>query len=148
MFPVAIRQGRRKLPSSRRGFTLVELMVVCLIISILVAIAIGSFQVVKQNAYKVTLRHDLQNFVKAQEAYSAGHGRYLGAAGDYIAAGKPPTGPLAVAGFIFAPSEGVRVEILSGGGQDDSVPLRAAVRHLHASSYYEYDFATQKTTEK
>jgi prepilin-type N-terminal cleavage/methylation domain-containing protein len=132
------------------GFTLVELLMGCIIIAILAGIGIGSFFIVKENAYKVTLRHDLQNFVKAQMAYSIDHGRYLGAAGDFIEWGRPPSGTLAVPGFSFVPSEGVRVQIISGDGQDyrGTPPFIATARHKQSKIYYEYDFALGKTTER
>ncbi len=137
-------------PAGRKGFTFVELLMVCIIISILAGIGIGAFHVVMAKAYKVTLKHDLQNFVKAQEAYTAEYGRYLGAAGDFIQWGHPPSGTLAVPGFTFTPSEGVRVEITSGDGQTSMGPpvFKAAARHVRSNVYFEYDFSSRITTER
>jgi prepilin-type N-terminal cleavage/methylation domain-containing protein len=136
--------------TGRGGFTLIELLMVFIIIAILAGIGIGSFHVVKKNAYKVTLQYDLRNFVKAQEAYTVDHGRYLGAAGDFIQWGRPPSGTLAVPDFSFVPSEDVRVEIISGDGQNyrGTPPFIATAKHAQSKIYYEYDFAVGKTTER
>jgi prepilin-type N-terminal cleavage/methylation domain-containing protein len=146
----------RKIPSmlsrhsGREGFTFIEVLMVCAIIGILAGIAIGSYQFIKEKAYKVTALHDLQAFAKAQEAYTTDHGRYLGAAGDFIQWGRPPSGTLAVPDFSFVPSDGVRVEITSGDGQDytGTPPFRATSKHAQSKYYYEYDFAVGKTTER
>jgi len=153
MWPAIINRTKPSMLSrraGREGFTLVELLMVCMVIAILAGIAIGSFLVVKENAYKVTLRHDLQNFVKAQEAYTTDHGRYLGAAGDFIKWGRPSLGTLAVPDFNFHPSEGVRVEIISGDGQDygNTPPFVVTAKHALSKIYYEYDFSTRITTER
>jgi prepilin-type N-terminal cleavage/methylation domain-containing protein len=137
-------------PAGKRGFTFIELLVVLGIISILTGITVGAFHVFTARAYKVTLQHDLQNFAKVQENYTLEHGRYLGAAGDFIQWGRPPSGALAVSGFPFVPSEGVRVEITSGNGENylGPPPFKATARHVKTNVYYEYDFATRKTTER
>jgi prepilin-type N-terminal cleavage/methylation domain-containing protein len=137
-------------PAGKRGFTFIEVLMVCMIISILAGIAIGAFHVIMAKAYKVTMKHDLQAFVKAQEAYTTEYGRYLGAAGDFIQWGRPPSGSLAVPGFPFTPSEGVRVEITSGDGQTymGPPPFNAAVRHVRSNVHFEYDFSAGLTTER
>ena len=153
MWPAIINRIKPSMLSrraGREGFTLIELLLVLMIIGILAGIGIGSYRVVIVNACKVTLRHDLQNFVKAQEAYTTDHARYLGAAGDFIRWGRPPSGTLAVPDFSFVPSDGVRAEIISGDGQDyrGTPPFIATVKHAKIKIYYEYDFAVSKTTER
>ncbi|MDO9229989.1 MAG: prepilin-type N-terminal cleavage/methylation domain-containing protein [Syntrophales bacterium] len=153
MWPAIINSTKPYMLSrraGREGFTLIELLIAIMIIAILAGIAIGSFSVVKLSAYKVTLQHDLKNFIKAQEAYTSDHGRYLGAAGDFIKWGRPYSGTLAVPEFNFRPSEGVSVEIISGDGQDymGTPPFIVTAKHEQSKIYYEYDFAVRKTTER
>jgi prepilin-type N-terminal cleavage/methylation domain-containing protein len=139
----------RYVAARARGFTLVELMVVIVIIGILSGIAVSGFQVFVARAYKVTLQHDLQTFVKTQQAYLTEHGRYLGTAGNFILGGRPLSGSLVAPDFPFRPSEGVRVDITSGDGQEVKGPpsFKAAARHPRTKTYYEYDFLTGITTE-
>ena len=53
----------------RRGFTLIELMVVVVIISLLAAIAIPQFSSTKGKARSAALKSDLRNLATAEEGY-------------------------------------------------------------------------------
>src|SRR3954470_11230305 len=59
-----------------RGFTLLELMVVVLIIGILATIAIPRFASTKDKAYVATMKSDLRNLVTAMENYQSDYAAY------------------------------------------------------------------------
>ncbi len=64
------------LRNTRRGFTLVELLIVVVIIGILAAIAIPKFATTKEKAYLATMKTDLRNLVTAQEGYFSDNQAY------------------------------------------------------------------------
>ena len=61
---------------NRRGFTIIEMLIVCLIIGILVAIAMPRFASTRDKAALASVRSDVRNAETAEEAYFADAGRY------------------------------------------------------------------------
>lgn len=61
---------------ANRGFTLVELLIVIVIIGILATVAIPKYAKVKEKGYTATLKSDLRNLVTSQESYFADHNTY------------------------------------------------------------------------
>ncbi len=57
------------MPSKNRGFTLIELMIVTVIIGILVALAVPKFSNTKEKAYIAAMKSDLRNLFTIEEAY-------------------------------------------------------------------------------
>jgi hypothetical protein len=108
------------------------------------------FKIVVARANRITLQHDLENFVKAQDIFRADHKYYLGKAGDFIEHGTPPSGKLAGPDLLFSPSEGVIVVITSGdGGNYIGTPaFKAMAKHNRSGYTYEYDFSTRTITER
>ena len=54
---------------SRRGFTLIELVVVVVIVGLLAAIVGPQFSLARERTYVSVMKTDLRNFVTAEESY-------------------------------------------------------------------------------
>lgn len=96
----------RKLGKGERGFTLIELMVVILIIGILVAIAVPVFNAARENAYTRTCQANLRTLDGAVQTYRANNGPGLWptdiaalVSGNYIK--SAPNCPKANAGYTY-----------------------------------------------
>ena len=75
---------------ARRGFTLIELIVVIVVIGIIAAIAIDKFVGVKEAAYVASMKSDLRNFALYEQFHAIDNdGNYF--AGNGIAQGFKPT---------------------------------------------------------
>ena len=61
-----------KLKNNKKGFTLIELMIVIAIIGILAAIAIPNFIAYRDKAFCGQAEHDAQNTLAALSSYYAG----------------------------------------------------------------------------
>ncbi len=76
--------------NNERGFTLIELIIVVILIGILATIAIPKFRGSKENAYVGTMKSDLRSLAMKQEAYLFQNGVYttdLAALGANMSAG-------------------------------------------------------------
>ena len=137
-------------PEGNKGFTITQLTTSILLLVLIVVLVIVGFKIFVAKADRITLRHDLENFVKAQNIFKADYKHYLGEAGDFIDYGKPPTGKLAVPDLLFAPSEGVMIVITSGSGKNYNGPpaFKAMAKHDRSGYTYEYDFSTATITER
>jgi prepilin-type N-terminal cleavage/methylation domain-containing protein len=74
----------------RKGFTLIELIIVLLVLGILSGIAIAKFVDVKESAYIASMKADLRNFALYEQNYLMdSQGSYF--AGNGVAQGFVPT---------------------------------------------------------
>ena len=62
--------------TNRKGFSLIELLIVVVIIGILAAIAIPKFANTKEKAYIAQMKSDLKNLASAQESYFSDRSQY------------------------------------------------------------------------
>lgn len=89
-----------KPPTSKSGFTIVELLVVIVVIGILAAITIVSYSGVTRRAVVATLESDLANSSKRLEIYNALYGSYPTA----LDANHCPTAPTVDSNYCLKPS--------------------------------------------
>ncbi len=99
----------------RRGFSLIEMMFVCLVLGVLTLIAFPRIRNMKRRAYVTTLTHDLRNFASLEELYWEDANAY--------------TSSIAV--LRFQPSTDVTVTILEATTSGYS----AKAEHLPSGTY-------------
>lgn len=91
----------------RRGFTIIELMVVVSIMGLLASLALPRLSQLKQKALVASMVSDLRNLVTNQEAFLSSHGDY---AGGVVTTAEVPG--LGGAGRIsMLTSEGVTLDV-------------------------------------
>lgn len=105
--------ARRPIAGDRRGFTLVELLTVVVIVGVLAAITIPKFANTKEKATIASMKSDLRNLASAQEAYWVDNRAYYG-------------GPIPAAGFAYQPTQGVTISIVTATGAGWSASATAA----------------------
>jgi prepilin-type N-terminal cleavage/methylation domain-containing protein len=88
--------------ATRKGFTLIELIVVIVVIGILSGIAIARFVSVKEAAYLASMKADLRNFALYEQNY------LIDSKGSYFSGSGAAQG--------FAPTVGVTVTATADAG--------------------------------
>ncbi|HET9132793.1 MAG TPA: prepilin-type N-terminal cleavage/methylation domain-containing protein [Gemmatimonadales bacterium] len=95
----------------RRGFTIIELLTVTIIIGLLASIALPKLASTRERAQVAAMVSDLRNLMLLQEAFYADFNDYAGAIGATMVPGTGGGGSVA-----FTPSPGNLVTILYRGG--------------------------------
>ena len=67
----------------RKGFTIIELLVVISILMLLASMALPRLSYLRQKAIVASMISDLRNLVTSQEAFISSHGDYAGGSGRY-----------------------------------------------------------------
>jgi prepilin-type N-terminal cleavage/methylation domain-containing protein len=131
--------GRRCLFTSS-GFSLIEVMLVVMIISILSATASYFFSTMRQKACITIARYDLRKFFEAEQVYLSEHNAYIGSVGDVISNAPGIESTFTVEGY--SPSKNTYITITN----DD--PLTAQARQLGIEVIFECDILTGLITER
>ncbi|MCA0375839.1 MAG: prepilin-type N-terminal cleavage/methylation domain-containing protein [Gemmatimonadetes bacterium] len=84
-----------------RGFTLVELLIVVVVIGVLAAIAVPKFQNTKGKAYASSIKSDIKNLASMQESYFYDNETYS----------------TTLAGLNVTPTNGVTITIVEADGR-------------------------------
>ena len=88
--------------TDRKGFTLIELIIVMVVIGILAGIAIARFVRTKESAYVASMKTDLRNFALYEQNY------LMDSQGSYFA------GTGAAQGFVPTPGVTVSASVVLG----------------------------------
>lgn len=92
---------------NRRGFTIVELMVVVTVIGVLVSIGLPRYAYLRDRAHEAAMVSDLRNLITAQEAFFSAYGDYAGSV--HTAPEVPGIGGAGVASMAISPNVAITV---------------------------------------
>jgi type IV pilus assembly protein PilA len=123
-------QWKARRGSRRAGFTLIELIIVCSIISILALFLIRRWWETKERAWFASMKADLRSFVAAQAAFQADSGRFAANTGEITFRTSPGVtiniDAVRAEGFdasaIHASMSGARCTIAIDGTTPDGIP--------------------------
>jgi type IV pilus assembly protein PilA len=104
--------------NSKKGFTLVEIMIVVVIIGLLAAMAIPAFQKVRATSQEKTITNNLRQLNAAAQQYFLEHGVTSVASGDLVGSGtdKYIKSITAVFGETYPSVNATDTEIVTTGG--------------------------------
>jgi type IV pilus assembly protein PilA len=111
--PQVLKQMLRKRHEDEKGFTLIELMVVVLIIAILIAIAIPTFLGARKKAQDRAAQSNLRNALTAEKTFYTDAQTYTATAASLTAI-EPSLGYVSTTGTMAVTGNKVFVSVASG----------------------------------
>jgi general secretion pathway protein G len=113
-----------RLYKKQKGFTLVELMVVIIILAVLTGIAIPSYLALRNRAREQATRSEMQNMATALEIYNADNVGYPDALADLAPymVNVPVNDAWGVA-YVYAVGDPASTYTLTSSGGDDDIVM-------------------------
>ncbi len=139
-----------KTKQASKGFTLIELMIVVVIVGILASIALPAYQDSVRKSKRATAQGDLMSFANAMERYFTTNGVYTGAtAATIYAATSPSDGGTANYNLSVVAGDTtftLTATAVSSQIEDGNMQLTSTgVRRWDADNNGAYDDATENT---
>ncbi|PID29457.1 hypothetical protein CR983_03960 [Candidatus Saccharibacteria bacterium] len=128
--------GTHTAQTKRLGFTLIELLVVMLVIAILAAISVASYQGITERAHKSTIESDMASAIKKIEVYRSRTGLYPEASGQQSAVGMR---------FSFSPV-GKNI-ILCADNADQQAGFAIVARYPYGPQWYVHESTKSELLE-
>ena len=116
-----------------KGFTLVELLTVVVILGLLAAIAIGKYQNTRRKAYDAVAVEEIHNLMKMSEAYFADYLIYPDAVEDLL---------------DYTPSPGIVVTRFNRETTDGTSVVHIHLHHKSSSHYFHVEYPVEEIEKR